>query len=467
MTDVKASENKDNITLQCETDTRELVLQILLEVMEKEKMSHYVLRSTLASNHNMDKAKRAFVSKVSLGTIENLIYIDSIINSVSKVKVKKMKPVIRNLLRMSVYQLLYLENVPDSAVCNEAVKLAAKHKFHNLKGFVNGVLRNIARGKDDFEKPDVGTLEGISLYNSIPVWILEKWNQSYSIDEIQHMCQHFRQEPPLTVRVNQSKASMKEVEASLQSQNIVYESHPFLAGVYKLTGIDRLDMVEAFEKGWIQVQDASSILCGYAMGLKKDDYLLDLCSAPGGKAIHGADLLMGTGKVWARDLTPYKVKMIQDNAKRCHMDNMEISCQDALVFWGEEQEKYDVVLADLPCSGLGIIGRKKDIKYRMTQQQQEELVLLQREILKNAWRYVKPGGHLIYSTCTVNSQENQDNVGWIQENTPLQLESLQPFMPREVWEEYPECERGYVQFVPGKLEMDGFFISRFVRNEFA
>ena len=123
--------------------------------------------------------------------------------------------------------------------------------------------------------------------------------------------------------------------------------------------------------------------------------------------------------------------------------------------------------SDLPCSGLGIIGRKKDIKYRMTQQQQEELVLLQREILKNAWRYVKPGGHLIYSTCTVNSQENQDNVGWIQENTPLQLESLQPFMPREVWEEYPECERGYVQFVPGKLEMDGFFISRFVRNEFA
>lgn len=460
MTDKKGSKEKN----YKEKDTRELVLQILLEIMEEEKMSHYVLRSTLAANSEMDKGKRAFVSKVSLGTVENVMYIDSITNSFSKVKVRKMKPLIRNLLRMSVYQLLYLENIPDSAVCNEAVKLAAKHKFSNLKGFVNGVLRNIARNKDRLPKPDIDTLHGMSVYYSIPLWILEKWNQSYTISQIKNMCLHFQQEPPLTVRVNQSRISLQEVERSLEAQNILYEHHPFLQGVYVLKEIDRLGRVEAFDKGWLQVQDASSILCGYAMGLKRGDCLLDMCSAPGGKAIHGADLLMGTGKVIAGDLTPFKVNLIKENARRCHMDNMEIRCQDALVLVEEEQESYDVVLADLPCSGLGIIGRKKDIKYRMKEQTQKKLVGLQREILKNAWRYVKPGGHLIYSTCTVNYQENQGNVKWIQEHTPMIPESLKPFMPREVWEEYPECERGYVQFLPGKLGMDGFFISRFVKE---
>ena len=447
-----------------EKDTRELVLQILMEIMEEEKMSHYVLRSTLAANQELDKAKRAFISKVSLGTVENAIYIDSIINSFSKVKAKKMKPLVRNLLRMSVYQLLYLEKIPDRAVCNEAVKLAARHRFHNLKGFVNGVLRNIARNKDKLPKPDISTLQGMSVYYSMPLWILEKWQQSYSIYQIQNMCLHFQQEPPLTVRVNQSNMSLQEVEDSLKAQNILYEPHPFLTGVYVLKEIDRLDKVEAFERGWLQVQDASSILCGYAMGLHRGDSLLDLCSAPGGKAVHGADLLMGTGKVVAADLTPFKVNLIRENAKRCHMDNMEIRCQDALEFVSGEQECYDVVLADLPCSGLGIIGRKKDIKYRMTEQSQQELTGLQRKILKNAWRYVKPGGHLIYSTCTVNVQENQENVKWLQEHTPMKPESLMPFMPKEIGREYPECERGYVQFLPGKLGMDGFFISRFVKE---
>ncbi len=446
------------------TNTREIVLDILMDVLEHDKMSHYCIRKALSTHSDMDKAMRAFVTKVTQGTIEHKMLLDDIVNRYSKTKVHKMKPMIRTILRMSTYQLLFMDGIPDSACCNEAVKLAVKHKFSGLKGFVNGVLRSIARDKENIQLPKDDTLDGISIRYSVPMWILEKWKSRYSLDEIRGMCQHFQTEPRLTARIHQSITDYDSVINSLEKQKVVWSAHPFLEQTVILEQLDRLDDVEAFQKGWLQVQDTSSILCGMTISPKKDDKVLDVCSAPGGKALHAADILKGTGMVTACDLTEFKVKMIQENIDRTGLSNIQAIVRDATAFVSEEEEKYDVVIADLPCSGLGIMGRKKDIKYRMTRENQQELVELQRQILSVVYRYVKPGGSLIYSTCTVNEQENEDNVAWMQEQLGLVPQSLAEFLPTQVKETYPQHTKGYVQLIPGVLHMDGFFIARMKKN---
>lgn len=443
---------------------RELVLGILLEITRDGEYGHIALRNTLSKYQYLEKRERAFITRVVEGTLEHMLEIDYIINQFSKVKVNKMKPVIRTIIRSAVYQILYMDSVPNSAVCNEAVKLASKKGFVNLKGFVNGVLRNIDRNVSNIQYPDKkNMIEYLSVRYSMPVWILEKWKKSYDWDQMERMLQGFLKERGTSIRCNLNRISKEELVKKLQEEGVTVKQHPYLEYALEISGYDYLGDLESFEDGDFQVQDLSSMLVAEAASPKEGDYVIDVCAAPGGKSLHIADKLKGTGHVEARDLTDYKVELIWENIERSQMENIEAVRMDALKYDAASEEKADIVIADLPCSGLGVIGKKSDIKYKMTEKTQEELQKLQREILAVVHRYVKPGGTLIYSTCTINAEENIENVRWFLEQYPeFETRSLEPVLCSEL---KGSVEEGCLQLLPGIHESDGFFISAFHKKQ--
>ncbi len=384
-----------------------------------------------------------------------------------------MKAIIRFLLRMGVYQLLYMDSVPDSAVCNEAVKLAVKRGFAGLKGFVNGLLRKVAAEKDQIPYPSEDTAEGLSVRYSMPQWLVDTWQSAYGLVQTRQMLEAVLKDRPLIVHHMQSGPDAETVRASLAAQQVQTQLHPYHGDAWILGGVDHLEALEAFEKGWIQPQDISSQLTSslavHAMEQCWQERqtalrILDVCAAPGGKSLYIADAAQARhipATVQSRDLTEDKTAMIEENCRRLHLDNLQVQVHDALVFDPAWEHAADVVIADLPCSGLGIMGRKNDIKYRMTPQTQQELAELQRRILDVIWRYVKPGGYLLYSTCTINPAENDENFRWIQENYPFRPVDITGWLPETL--RGGPAQHGSLQLLPGVHDSDGFYLTALQR----
>ena len=425
---------------------RELILEILLMITRDGEYSHIALKQVLDQYQYLDKKERAFITRVVNGTMERMIEIDYIIDQFSKVKVNKMKPVIRTIMRSAVYQLKYMDSIPDSAVCNEAVKLAEKRGFRPLKGFVNGVLRNISRNLSEVSYPEDERKRAAVQY-SVPEWMLKQWREDYGDKTAIQMAECFLEESPLSVRCNFNKISKEDLLKLLEKEGVHIEEVPGIEQALYLSGYDHLSGLESFQKGYYQVQDVSSMQVAFWADPQQGDYIIDVCAAPGGKAIHAAELLRETGRVEARDLTDYKVGLIRENIKKSGLTNIEAVRWDATVLEASSVGKADIVIADLPCSGLGVLGRKPDLKYKMTKQTQKELEQLQRKILGVVQSYVKPGGKLVYSTCTVNRAENKENARWFMKACPdFTL----------VKEE---------QRIPGTDTGDGFYIALFQRKE--
>lgn len=434
-------------------NTRELILGILMEVTKENGYSHLVIRSVLEKYQYLDKKERAFITRVSEGTIQHMIELDYMINQFSKVKVNKMKPVIRNILRMSVYQLKYMDAVPDAAACNEAVKLARKKGFSSLSGFVNGVLRNISRNLAVLTYPDekAEPVLALSVRYSTPEWLVAQWLNEYGIERTKQMLTAFLTEAPITIRTNLNRITPDELKERLRKEGVTVEpldaeKYPGLSYAFAISGFDYLNGLSSFREGLFYVQDISSMMVAEYAAPQEGNYCIDVCAAPGGKSIHLAEKLAGTGMVDARDLTDYKVGLIQENIDRQQLTNIKAKVWDATVPDEASIDRADVLIADLPCSGLGVLRKKTDIKYRMSEKQQDELVALQRSILDVVCKYVKPGGILIYSTCTIHKAENEDNVNWFVKEHPQ-------YKVLEMKQMFPEENLG-----------DGFFIAKIVRE---
>ncbi len=441
-------------------DLRALALGILLEVSSEAEYSHIALRNVLDKYQYLEKQERAFLTRLVEGTLERRIELDYIIDQFSSVKVKKQKPVIREILRLSVYQLRYMDSVPDSAVCNEAVKLAKKKGFQRLTGFVNGVLRNIARNWDAIKLPSKEEpLSYLSVCYSMPEWIVEEWLALYGFEKTETILQSFYQKTALTIRTNQNRILPEKLQVRLEEQGLTVRKAPYVEGALVIEGFDYLGALPEFQEGLFQVQDVSSMLAAEVTGAGNGDTCIDLCAAPGGKSLYLAEMVGEKGHVDARDLTEYKADMIRENAERLGMTNLTVSVRDARLLDEDAKETADIVLADLPCSGLGVLAKKSDIKYRMSKEQQVELQKLQREILKNAASYVKPGGILVYSTCTIHRGENEEQAASFLQNAPFEAVSLDPCLPQELHSE--TTKQGYLQLLPGIHACDGFFIAKF------
>lgn len=440
---------------------RELVLELLLEINVNGAFSHISIGNMLKKYQYLDKRDRAFITRVTEGTMENLILIDYIINQFSTVPVKKLKPVIKNILRMGIYQLLYMDSVPDSAVCNESVKLATKRGFGQLKGFVNGILRNIARNKEGivYPNPSDDLISYLSIMYSVPVWMVEQWIYQYGVEDASKIIKSIKdRREAVTVRCNTTKASVDEVIKLLEGQGVTVERNPYCETGLYIKDFDYITKIPGFNDGYISVQDTSSMLVALVASPKENQYCIDMCAAPGGKSLHLCELMNGTGMVEARDLTQRKIELIESNIERTGMKNIMAVVMDALEYDQNSEKKADIVVADLPCSGLGVINRKSDIKYNMTEEKQETLIKIQRDILENAVKYVKPGGCLVFSTCTTNKKENIDNFKWLIDRFNVEPVDISEYLPEGLRKS--TGKDGYIQLLPGVDNMDGFFIGK-------
>ena len=445
-------------------NSREMILEILLQIEEEGEHSHIAIRNALSKYQFLPKQERAFITRVCEGTLEYRIQIDYIIDSFSKVTVDKMKPAIREILRSAVYQLKYMDSVPDSAVCNEAVKLTQRKGFYNLKPFVNGVLRTVAREMNQVRFPtrEENVVRYLSIKYSMPEQLVNRWLDAYGEEITEKILADFLEEKPVTVRCRTYLNSVEDTCRSLENQGVHVQPAPYLPYARYISGFNHILALDAFIKGKILVQDVSSMLVAEVANPQKGDYVIDVCAAPGGKSLHVGDKMEGFGTVDARDVSQYKVNLIEENIQRINSINVQARVQDATLFDQDSELLADIVLADVPCSGYGVIGKKPEIKYRVTPQKQDEIVILQRTILDRASNYVKPRGSLIFSTCTIAKEENEENMMWFLNNYPFRLESLDPYLPEEL-----HCETtalGYLQLLPGVHKTDGFFIAKFRRK---
>ncbi len=434
MTDVKKQKNlkqaiffknslpQRNVLQMQQVNVRAIVLDILMETQKPDSMSHVVLGNALKKYQYLDKRERSFITKLSQGTIEKKIYLDYCIEQFSKTPIKKIKPLIKNLLEMSVYQLLYMDSVPISAVCNEAVKLAEKRGFKTLKGYVNGVLRNLARMIDTIQLPvkEENSIFYYSIKYSLPEWLVKMWITQYGEENFERIAKSLYEPRKTFIRCNTKKVTPNELKSHLEQEGVTVKSVEGLDYAFEIENYDYLSSLQAMCNGEFYIQDSSSMLAGEGNIIKRDSYIIDVCAAPGGKSMNAA-LKAINGYVEARDLNSYKVGLIQENIKHLGLNNITAKVWDATILDKDAIEKADVVIADLPCSGLGIIGRKPDIKDKMNPEKIDALVKLQRKILSTISSYVKPNGVLVYSTCTINKHENDDNVSWFMKNYSYQL----------------------------------------------
>lgn len=429
-------------------NSREIVLDSLLELEREQVFSHKLVKAVLDKYDYLDAKEKRFIKRLIEGCIERRIELDYVISLYSSVRVNKMKPLIRQLMRMSVYQILYMDAVPDSAVCNEAVKLAAKRKFVGLKGFVNGVLRKIAASKDSisYPKKEEDALKYMHIRYSMPEWIVKLWIEQYGEEDAEKILEGLLQIHPVTIRFGQAVAD-SQVQACIEewtAKGVTVSKIPELSYAYALEGVEGVAGLRGFGEGLFTVQDVSSMLAVENAGIKEGDFVMDICAAPGGKTMLAAGK---AGKVLSRDVSEAKVALIEENVVRMGLTD-KVTCQvyDATKTDEAYVEKADVVIMDVPCSGLGVIGKKRDIKYNVSPESLESLVELQREIVDSSWKYVKKGGILQYSTCTIHAAENEEMVEWICANYPFRLEKKE-------------------QILPGFTKADGFFYARLVRNE--
>lgn len=464
---------------------REIALDTLLTLEREKEYSNRLIKNVLDKYDYLGTRDKAFIKRLTEGTLERQLELDYYLNQTSAVTVPKMKPFIRCLMRMSLYQILYMDTVPDSAACNEACRLAAKRGFSSLRGFVNAVLRKLSREKNFLTLPDREReqAEYLSVKYSMPRWIVELWLEEYGMDIAETLMSALMQIHPVSLRFRTdiTKERQENLCREIQNAGAVLIKSSYLPYSYTFTGGPSVDRLPGFSEGLFTVQDVSSALAVVAADIKPKDYVIDPCAAPGGKTLLAAEK---AAKVLSRDISAEKTELIRESAERMNAGNIRIQDYDATVEDAALFETADVVLLDVPCSGLGVIGKKRDIKYRITPEDLINLQALQRRIVNACSKYVKPGGTLLYSTCTINSGENEEMVRYITDNLPFipypldeslppkllldreRVEGLRKEYNRESHVQLNEDERkACIQLLPGYMEGDGFFIARFCRKQ--
>ena len=442
------------------TDEREAVLLALLSYEKNNTFSNVLVKRTLDECSSLSDTERAFIKRLLEGVIERKEELDAVIGHYTGRSVSRLHPVLHQILRMGIYQILYMDAVPDSAACNESVRLAKKHGPARLSGFVNGVLRNAARDSQK-KKEDASFLW--------PQWLVQMWTRQLGEEETISLLDELMEIHPVSVRLcGQSGEERERILSELKASGVLVEKGRWHPDHYILRKTSDITKLPGFLQGRWTVQDVSSMLAVEAAGLKGTETVYDVCAAPGGKSFFAAQKLIchltaegqrqDQGVVHSFDLTSKKTERMRDGAGRLHLSNILIEERDALnPVPAGEAGTADVLLCDLPCSGLGVMGKKRDIKYRASLEGIKELQKLQRRILRNTVAYLKKGGILIYSTCTISRLENEENADFIERELGLIPDPVAPYLPEGI----PGIQGNRIQLLPHIHGTDGFFIARF------
>jgi len=439
-------------------NSREIALKVLMDMREKGAYSNYSINNFL--KEKMNPRDENLVREIVYGVIENLTYIDYIISKLSSKKIEKIHPKILDILRIGVYQIAFTDKIPDRAAVNESVNLAKKYVHSGASGFVNGVLRNFSRRKDEVMKiEERDRLEFLSIKYSHPKWMIKRWINAYSEGFTEELLKANNSKPKLNLRVNTLKTDRNTLKKVLANYGYeVYDTKYAKDGIVVENPVRITDIVE-FKQGHFTIQDESSMLVGQVANPKENSVILDLCSAPGGKATHLAQIMNNKGRIICWDIYEHKLELVKENASRLGISIIETKLQDAQVLDESMIGVADICIVDAPCSGLGIIRRRPEIKWNRKEADIEQLARIQRNILNNASKYVKPGGVIIYSTCTIEENENINMVrGFLNENKDFTMSAFDKFIG--VDENMNSSKEGFIQMFPNVHGTDGFFISR-------
>lgn len=396
---------------------REVALKALYKIDKEDAYSNIALDEIIKENRrNLDNRDTGFISEIVYGVTTWKLTIDEIVKKYSKLRLKKISPWILNILRMGIYQIVFLDKVPKSAAVNESVNLAKRYGHKGSSNFVNAILRKVEK-KDyetffEIENP----IERISKTTSMPVWIIEELLKEKDIKKVEEICKASNIKPKVAIRMNRLKTNKQELENLLRERNITFQEGEFedFLILEKVKNIEQLDL---FKQGYFTIQDEGAGLIAKVVNPKPNEVILDACSSPGGKTTYMAELMEDKGKIIAWDLHAHRIKLVEENAKRLGIHIIKAQCQDATIYKEEYREKFDKILLDVPCLGIGVLKRKPDIKWKRRPEDIEEITQIQLKILETCSKYVKSNGQIVYSTCSILGNENDKIIDkFLQEN---------------------------------------------------
>lgn len=433
-------------------NVRDAAFSILWAVENKQAYSNLLLHQTIES-YGISAKNRGLLTEITYGTLQHQMTLDYYLEPYLKGKVE---PWVKTLLRMSLYQIVYLDRIPSHAVVHEAVEIAKRRGHGGVASLVNGVLRSVQRSGVRSFNTIADPIEKIAIETSHPAWMIKRWSEQFGLEKTREMALENNKTPSQTVRVNTVRATVEEAIEMLESEGLEVVPSKIIPECLVVTG-GQPARTATFEKGFITIQDESSMLPSYALQLEPGMKVLDMCAAPGGKSTHIAEKLNNKGTLYSMDLHPHKVKLIKESADRLGHTVIETEVGDgkkSVERFGTGQ--FDRVLVDAPCSGLGVIKRKPDIKYTKKEEDFSRLQAIQMELLDQAAQLLKPEGILVYSTCTVDNMENRGTAERFLKEHP-DMEKIQVSLPAALGIKHS----GFVQVFPQDFGSDGFFIAAF------
>lgn len=440
---------------------RIVTIDSLKKIHQNNSYSNIVINNDIKQ---LDENFHNMYRKSVLGVIENIYFLDYVINKFSSTKTKKLQTEILITLRLAIYQIFFLENSKEFVIVNESVEYIKKKLNIKASKFVNAILRNILRNKEqiliDIDKLDsVNTrIEYLSIKYSYPNWLIKNFINQFGEDKIEEVLIKNNEEAKLNIRVNTTKISRDELKNRLEKKGIKCIDCNISQKGMALENIINLEKLDEYKDGLFSIQSESSMLVGQILNPKENSLIIDVCAAPGGKTMDVAERLNKTGKVISRDLYEHKVKLIKNDIKRLELKNVSAEVFDASSFDSNLENKADYCIVDVPCSGLGIIRRKPEIKYNRQEIDSSNLFDIQYKILVNASKYLKVNGELVYSTCTTDKKENIDVINYF-------VKHNQNFILVDITDEtnniFNTSKDGYIEIFPHLHNMDGFFVAKF------
>lgn len=432
-------------------NARKTALDILCAIEKDGAFINIELKKVLNTNDLPDVDKR-FVTELVHGVVKYKIRLDYIIGKFSSVKLKKISPYILNVLRLGIYQLCFLDKIPQSAAINESVKLAKRYNFKSA-GFVNAILRNVTRSEISYPSEKS---EYLSVYYSFEKWMTDKFLNDYGVSFAEKLMESLNERRNLTIHCNTLKTDAKSLIEELSGEGITCKKHGFNENIIEVSSLGNVLSLKSFKDGNFYVQDAASSLCAYALSPKEGDFVIDVCAAPGGKTSVLAQIMKNKGKILAFDIYEHKLSLMQENFKRLGITIAKTLLHNSEETLEEYRDKADCVLVDAPCSGLGIISRKPDIKYSLKNDDIKTIAEKSYKILCASSEYVKKGGTLVYSLCTFTPEEGEENIKkFLNFNKEFELDKITC---------YNKQNDGMITVFPNECNADGFFICRMKRK---
>ena len=431
---------------------RKRAYEIVYGVLEEQGHSDVIFHRITDGMKTLTVQEKRFLKRLSYGAIEWAVESDAYIRHFSSLSVRRLEPSVRTVLRMALYEILHMDTVPEAVSCHEAVELLKSVAGERYAGFVNGVLRSVLRQRDEVR---LRPWEELALPKNLYEYFLDRYGKKTT----KKLANAFlERQPEVTIHIDSNKISVREYEEHLQSCNLQYASGHYMRDSFLIRHCEDVRSLSGYEEGWFFVQDESSMLAVLCADIQSGDTVVDVCASPGGKSMHALLRMNGQGFLSYRDISEKKLSRVRENLRRLQYTNAKGKVWDGTRADREWRERADVVLADVPCSGMGIIGKKPEIKYHALQKV-EKLVPLQREICQASLTMLRKGGVFLYSTCTICEKENEENVMWLEEHCGLKREALDAFLPEELQNKM--TAQGMIQMLPGIHKSDGFFVARF------